>query len=131
MNTTNKNPTKDELKSFVKNNFEEGQELQAWNPPDWKSDPTFLNDIKDSEIKQFAKNIVAIWPHLGRKVRPEVQANQDQYSLVYVENGLIVPGGRFREFYYWDSYWIIDGLIISEMCDTAKGLYDVINKINE
>lgn len=36
--------------------------------------------------------------------------------------GVIVPGGRFREFYYWDSYWIIRGLLYSEMFDTAKGM---------
>lgn len=33
-----------------------------------------------------------------------------------------MPGGRFREFYYWDSYWIIRGLLYSEMFDTAKGM---------
>lgn len=32
------------------------------------------------------------------------------------------PGGRFREFYYWDSYWIIKGLLLSEMRSTAKGM---------
>lgn len=35
---------------------------------------------------------------------------------------VIVPGGRFREFYYWDSYWIIRGLLVSEMYETAKGM---------
>lgn len=32
------------------------------------------------------------------------------------------PGGRFLEFYYWDSYWIILGLLHSEMQNTAKGM---------
>uniref|UniRef100_A0A915D8H3 Trehalase n=1 Tax=Ditylenchus dipsaci TaxID=166011 RepID=A0A915D8H3_9BILA len=31
------------------------------------------------------------------------------------------PGGRFREFYYWDTFWILKGLLFSEMFDTAKG----------
>lgn len=39
-----------------------------------------------------------------------------------MENGVIVPGGRFSEFYYWDSYWIILGLLHSEMHATAKGM---------
>ncbi|CAH2243731.1 jg8790 [Pararge aegeria aegeria] len=30
--------------------------------------------------------------------------------------------GRFREFYYWDSYWIIKGLLLSEMHATATGM---------
>lgn len=35
---------------------------------------------------------------------------------------MIVPGGRFLEFYYWDSYWIVRGLLHSEMYDTVKGM---------
>lgn len=33
-----------------------------------------------------------------------------------------MSGGRFREFYYWDSYWIIKGLLLSEMRSTAMGM---------
>lgn len=33
-----------------------------------------------------------------------------------------MPGGRFLEFYYWDSYWIVSGLMHSEMYDTVKGM---------
>lgn len=33
-----------------------------------------------------------------------------------------IQGGRFLEFYYWDSYWIILGLLHSEMQNTAKGM---------
>lgn len=41
-----------------------------------------------------------------------------------MKNPVIVPGGRFREFYYWDSYWIIRGLLFSEMYQTAKGMLE-------
>lgn len=41
-----------------------------------------------------------------------------------MKNPVIVPGGRFREFYYWDSYWIIRGLLYSEMYETAKGMLE-------
>ncbi len=33
---------------------------------------------------------------------------------------LVIPGGRFKEGYYWDSYWIVKGLIASDMLDTAE-----------
>lgn len=39
-----------------------------------------------------------------------------------MKNGVIVPGGRFLEFYYWDSFWIVRGLLHSEMYDTVKGM---------
>lgn len=33
----------------------------------------------------------------------------------------VIPGGRFRELYYWDTYWIIKGLLLCDMHRTAKG----------
>lgn len=39
-------------------------------------------------------------------------------------NPVIVPGDRFLEYYYWDSYWIIRGLLYSEMFETAKGMLE-------
>lgn len=39
-----------------------------------------------------------------------------------MKNGVIVPGGRFLEFYYWDSFWILRGLLQSEMYSTVKGI---------
>ncbi|KCZ75523.1 hypothetical protein H311_03498, partial [Anncaliia algerae PRA109] len=34
----------------------------------------------------------------------------------------IIPGGRFREYYYWDTYWILEGLIICEMDKSAENI---------
>jgi alpha,alpha-trehalase len=41
-----------------------------------------------------------------------------------VKNPFIIAGGRFKEFYYWDSYWIIRGLIVSEMYQTTRGILE-------
>lgn len=41
-----------------------------------------------------------------------------------MENPFIIAGGRFLEFYYWDSYWIIRGLLICEMYQSAKGMIE-------
>ena len=35
---------------------------------------------------------------------------------------IVVPGGRFRESYYWDSYWIVLGLLACDMNATATGV---------
>ena len=64
------------------------------------------------------------WHDLGRKIKPDVKANPDKYSLIYMKEPFIVPGGRFREVYYWDSYWTIIGLLISGMTETAKGMLE-------
>ena len=31
-----------------------------------------------------------------------------------------VPGQRFRELYYWDTYWVAKGLLVSGMHQSAK-----------
>lgn len=36
----------------------------------------------------------------------------------------VATGGRFREFYYWDSYWIVQGLLLSEMYNTTRGVLE-------
>ena len=48
--------------------------------------------------------------------------DSDRYSLIYVPNEFVVPGGRFREFYYWDAYWIIKGLLASDMTKTTEAM---------
>lgn len=119
-NQTDYAPTKEQIKEFVEANFEEpGQEFEAWTPNDWHDNPKFVADIKDENLKEFALGLNHLWLDLGRKMKDSVKEHEDLYSIIYVPNPVIVPGGRFREFYYWDSYWIIKGLLLSEMKDVS------------
>lgn len=133
LNDTGNDPTKNQIKDFVDENFDDSGELENWTPPDYSTNPAFLNKIHDNDLRQFAKNINEIWPTLGRRVKPAVFEKPDQYSFIPVSNGFIVPGGRFKEIYYWDTYWIIEGLLISDMDETAKGmienLIELLNKL--
>ncbi|XP_075973557.1 uncharacterized protein LOC142974872 [Anticarsia gemmatalis] len=121
---TNNRPTRLQIANFVTQNFEDKDELFNWRPPDFDPTPPVLEQITDPKYRQFAKDIIGIWPELGRIVSHDVYLNPDQYSFIYVPNGFIVPGGRFKELYYWDSYWIIRGLLISNMTKTAKGMIE-------
>jgi alpha,alpha-trehalase len=124
MHDTNRNPSREELAYFVNNHFSEGNELSQWMPPDFDPDPPILSQIIDPKLKLFARSVIGIWAKLGRKVDTQVSANPDKYSFLYVPNGFIVPGGRFKELYYWDSFWMIRGLLISNMTQTAKGMIE-------
>ncbi|XP_044574448.1 trehalase-like isoform X2 [Cotesia glomerata] len=116
-------PPLEEIKRFVEDNFDEaGSEFEDWNPVDWRKEPKFLKSIKDPNLRKFASDLNDIWKLLGRKMKEDVRINQDLYSILYVPHPVIVPGGRFREFYYWDSYWIIKGLLLSEMHATVRGM---------
>ncbi|KAL4103583.1 hypothetical protein QTP88_018944 [Uroleucon formosanum] len=117
------NVTKDRLKDFISKNFDiQHNEFETWVPSDWIKNPKFLNSIKDEKLKDFACKINRIWKDLGRKIKDDVRLKPELYSLIYLPHPVIIPGGRFRELYYWDSYWIIRGLLLCEMNVTAKGM---------
>ena len=64
----------------------------------------------------------SIWKKLTRKFSKDKSEIEAQSSLIYLEHPFVVPGGRFREVYYWDSYWTAKGLLLCKMFDTTKVL---------
>lgn len=81
----------------------------------------FITTIKDPQYKKWASDLCGIWKELVREIPIDVKKNEAKYSLIYLEKPFVVPGGRFREMYYWDTYWTIIGLLHSQMFDVAKG----------
>ncbi|KAL3097492.1 hypothetical protein niasHS_003940 [Heterodera schachtii] len=111
------------LEAFVESHFEApGQELIEVYPDDWAPYPNGFQHIDDYRLKRWALHLHRIWRDLCRRVKDDVRVHQERYSLLYVPHSFIIPGGRFREFYYWDTFWILKGLLFSEMYDTAKGV---------
>lgn len=79
------------LELFVKENFDLPQTPQ-------------LNYIQQE--KDVVQHIQNLWSVLKRD--PDQAINGS--SLLPLPNQYIVPGGRFREVYYWDSYFTMLGL---------------------
>ncbi|VDO77321.1 unnamed protein product [Heligmosomoides polygyrus] len=112
-----------DVKKFVDENFdEEGYELQSCKLADWVQYPPKFKSIVDNNMRMFALKLNVIWKELCREVKPEVKDSPERFSLLHVPYPFVVPGGRFREFYYWDAYWIVKGLIASNLTDTAKSM---------
>ncbi|XP_073785695.1 trehalase isoform X2 [Danio rerio] len=112
-----------ELKKFLQTYFKEpGNEFERWTPTDWHSKPNFLSKVSDSKYRSWAEELHSLWKSLGRKIRDDVRDHPELYSQIYTPHPVVVPGGRFRELYYWDSYWVINGLLLSEMTETARGM---------
>ncbi|XP_017092529.1 trehalase isoform X2 [Drosophila bipectinata] len=125
MENKNQTPSRDDLVKFVDDYFSpKGTELEEYMPADWVKSPSFLDVIHDPDLKQWGKDLNSIWKELGRKMKDDVSKNPQYYSIIPVPNPVIIPGGRFIEFYYWDSYWIIRGLLYSDMKDTARGMIE-------
>jgi len=45
-------------------------------------------------------------------------------SLIPLPRAYVVPGGRFREVYYWDSYFTMLGLVASGRTDLVRSMLD-------
>jgi len=59
----------------------------------------------------FVSGINQIWRKLAKIIPKRVQKKGGRYSLIYVPNGYFVNMEHQNEFYYWDTYWIIKGII--------------------
>ena len=80
------------LKLFIDDNFETPSAKRA-----------IVNDGNEKDVTQHIKKL---WSVLKRDADKKVEGS----SLLPLPNSYIVPGGRFREIYYWDSYFTMLGL---------------------
>lgn len=70
--------------------------------------------------RPLKEHIAALWPHLIRP--PDTPpAHSSQLAFAYSH---VVPGGRFREIYYWDSYFTLIGLTLDGRSDITQNMVD-------
>lgn len=87
------------MQQFIENNF---------NLPPAPPQLNYIQHEKDIEL-----HIKNLWAVLKRDadVSPRWEGNEvDGNSLLPLPYPYVVPGGRFREIYYWDSYFTMLGL---------------------
>jgi len=94
-----------DLKQFVLDNFE--------------IPPSSQSHFKSNKNLSVAKHIRRLWPVLTRQ--PDTTQRS---SLIPLPYPYVVPGGRFREIYYWDSYFTILGLWHSQKTDLIRDMVD-------
>lgn len=95
-----------ELKRFVHANFVVPQDAAA--PP-----PT-------AERTSLKAHVAGLWPQLTRQ---PVRATPGGSALA-MDKPFVVPGGRFREIYYWDSYFTMLGLKADGRGDLVEAMID-------
>ena len=72
-------------------------------------------------------HIRATWKHLARGPKVHVSG----CSGISINHPHIVPGGRFRELYYWDSFFSMLGLIHDDEITLASGMVDAMTDLIE
>ncbi|GHK50635.1 hypothetical protein KPZU09_03710 [Klebsiella pneumoniae] len=98
-----KNQASFDLRHFVELNFTLPKENDTYVPP------------KGQTLRQ---HIDGLWPVLTRST-VEVEKWD---SLLPLPKPYVVPGGRFREVYYWDSYFTMLGLAESGHWDKVEDM---------
>ena len=94
------------LKQFVETNFT------------LPNRPQGVGDIHST--LSLENHLFELWDVLQRK--PD--QHDVKSSLIPLPNPYIVPGGRFSEIYYWDSYFSMLGLIAQDREDIVTSMVD-------
>ncbi|MFP4089325.1 MAG: alpha,alpha-trehalase TreF [Cyclobacteriaceae bacterium] len=101
----NKEQADFDLKNFVLDHFQLPK----------KPATGFVTDTTNT----IQEHINALWPVLTREPSETLRG-----SLIILPEPYIVPGGRFREIYYWDSYFTMLGLEVSDENQLIRHMID-------
>jgi alpha,alpha-trehalase len=93
-----------DLKEFVRLNFD----LPVRPKSTFASDTTL----------RMEEHLTRLWPTLTRKA----DEKNARSSLIPLPYDYVVPGGRFSEIYYWDSYFTILGLKAEKRYDLIRNM---------
>jgi len=80
--------------------------------------PTQADNGYTSADKSLPEHLSGLWDVLTRN--PGEQGG----TLIPLPHQYIVPGGRFREVYYWDSYFTMLGLQVSKRVTIIQNMVD-------
>merc|ERR1712212_1343285 len=83
-----------------------------------------MRELTHQGLIKLAKEIHLIWWDLLKHVWPEVKQNPFRTSMIYIPNVFVIPGGRFKEIYYWDTYWVVKALLRSGSYPVARGIIE-------
>lgn len=106
------------MAEYQKNSVQDGFDLQDFVashfqlPRENELNSTLSHEHIDEQVQ-----------HLWQVLRKPADIGRND-SLIALPNAYTVPGGRFREVYYWDSYFAAIGLLLSGQSAAVKNLLE-------
>ena len=97
-----------------------GFDLRAFVEQNFDAPRAAGEGVRTDTSQSMEEHIRALWPSLTRA--PD--AVDARSSLIPLPKPYVVPGGRFREIYYWDSYFTMLGLLEGRRADLVKNMLD-------
>ncbi|KAJ7081150.1 glycoside hydrolase [Mycena belliarum] len=100
----------------------EGRELAPLPLPGSVAVPSFLRGVANPLVRAFAGAVHGFWSQLVRGTNASALCTDAacESSFIPLNHPFVIPGGRFREQYYWDSFWVLEGLLASELFGLAN-----------
>ncbi len=126
-----KYPTDEILSNYRAAKDQPGFDLKAFVLEQFELPRQFASGFQSDPSRTAIEHINALWPVLTRQ--PDAD---DAGTLLPLPHPYVVPGGRFGEIYYWDSYFTMLGLqtagrteMIQNMVDNFAFMIDTVGFI--
>jgi len=110
----------DVLKKYDAARTSSGFSLRSFVDANFELPRSVARDFRTDTTQTMEEHIRALWPVLTRSA----DSVDSRSSLIPLPNAYVVPGGRFREVYYWDSYFTMLGLVESGRTDLMRNMLD-------
>ncbi|MBL7978607.1 MAG: alpha,alpha-trehalase TreF [Bacteroidetes Order II. Incertae sedis bacterium] len=117
---TPKSDPKEIVARYLTEKEQLGFDLKTFVTTHFDLPPTFASGFRSDTTQAVQQHISELWPVLTRQ--PDEAAPFS--SLIPLPRPYVVPGGRFGEVYYWDSYFTILGLKADEKWDIIQDMTD-------
>lgn len=118
------NATKEQVQQFLNENFlpagTEVKKLENVTIPELQ----WIDNVTDVDYRGWISHLNQAWGNLTFTFDYSALCENCTSSTLPVQRPFVVPGGRFREFYYWDSYFVIKGLLLSDQVEMAKNMIE-------
>ncbi|MBK8554364.1 MAG: alpha,alpha-trehalase TreF [Lewinellaceae bacterium] len=120
-----KQPVEDIYNFYLQQKDTTGFDLKAFVLSHFDLPPAADAGYRSDSTRPVKEHLQHLWAVLTRH-----PADSNPYStLIPLPHAFVVPGGRFREIYYWDSYFTMLGLRVSGRTDLIQNMVDNFNHL--
>lgn len=110
----------DILADYERQKEQDRFDLEVFVNSNFELPTTAMADFATDSSKSMDAHIEMLWDVLTR-----TKDTASLYgSLIPLPQQYVVPGGRFREIYYWDSYFTMLGLLADDRRDLAGSMLE-------
>ncbi|MEM9076329.1 MAG: trehalase family glycosidase [Bacteroidota bacterium] len=105
---------------YLREKDKEGFDIAAFVSENFEDRSMKALEFKTDTTKTMYEHITTMWDKLTRGP-DDIVPNSSRIALPHK---YVVPGGRFQEIYYWDSYFTLEGLLVAGEDELAKSMVD-------